>query len=77
MRGADCGVVCPALQIVRFTPTCVGQMKVQRLQRRHIYPVHPHMRGADAMRYFQEGRRIRFTPTCVGQMKEEADTKAV
>ncbi len=53
------------IQILRFTPTCVGNTYISRFLITGI-SVHPHMRGEYAYRASQPGICSRFTPTCVG-----------
>ena len=75
-----CNPAAPAAKtgrLRRFTPTCVGPIPGAPLCL-PPWPVHPHVRGANAARRTQRPGRRRFTPTCVGPIarREGADQRA-
>ena len=52
---------------LRFIPTCVGRMSC-RNRGPGCLPVHPHVRGENAIALIAELHNLRFIPTCVGRM---------
>ena len=56
------------LHVLRFTPTCVGQMFMRSAMKYGYHGSPPHAWGRCTTRRQNAGRMSRFTPTCVGQI---------
>ena len=68
VRGADFSIGLVTVPLLRFIPTCVGQI-IEGSVKSLKAAVHPHVRGADVNVQSAEIIIQRFIPTCVGQMR--------